>query len=120
MKRTVLLLLVILFMLPLSGWAEEHLASKEFIPAKGENDKWGYVNREGVFVIQPQFDHAFGFRGNYAEVVVFPEDYRGDRNPYGSGYSGIIDKDGQFVLEPVYSIDAGYDQMFYGGRDTGI
>ena len=36
-------------------------------------------------MIQPVFDHAFGFRGNYAEVVVFPSDdavklLSGDRN----------------------------------------
>ncbi len=120
MKRLMLVLVIILYLVPLLSLAEVSFASGELFPAEGENGKWGYVNRDGSFVIQPTFDHAFGFRGNYAEVVVFPDDYFGDRNPYISGYSGIINRNGAFVLEPVYSIDAGYDQMFFGGRDTGI
>ncbi|MBR6029131.1 MAG: WG repeat-containing protein [Clostridia bacterium] len=120
MKRLMLVCVMMLCLLPVLTLAEQGLASRELFPAEGQNGKWGYVNREGSFVIPPQFDHAFGFRGNYAEVVVFPESFAGDRNPYFSGYSGIIDRYGVFVLEPVYCIDAGYDQMFYGGRDTGI
>ena len=120
MKRLLLVLAMILCLMPVLSLAEQPLASKELFPAEGENDKWGYVDQAGSFVIQPVFDHAFGFRGNYAEGVVFPDDYDGDRNPYFSKYSGIIDRNGVFVLEPVYSIDAGYDQDFYGGRDTGI
>ena len=120
MKRLILVGVMILYLAPLMSLAEHNLASRELFPAEGENGKWGYVNHEGTFVIQPAFDHAFGFRGNYAEVVVFPDDYTGDRNPYHCGYSGIIDRDGVFFLEPVYTIDAGYDEMFFGGRDTGI
>ena len=120
MKRLMLVWVMILCLVPVLSLAEQAFASKELFPAEGENGKWGYVNRGGSFVIQPVFDHAFGFRGNYAEVVVFPDDYAGDCNPYFSGYSGIIDRNGAYVLDPVFSIDAGYDQMFYGGRDTGI
>lgn len=120
MKRMILICLMILCLVPLHTVAEQHPASTPLFPAEGENGLWGYADPEGTFIIAPQFDYAFGFRGNYAEVVVFPEDYSGDRNPWASDCSGLIDRDGQFVLEPVYSIDAGYDQMFYGGRDTGI
>ncbi len=120
MKRLIAVCVMILCLVPMLSLAEQNLASMELFPAESENGKWGYVNNEGSFVITPEFDHAFGFRGNYAEVVVFPDDYTGDRNPYYCGFSGIIDRDGVFVLEPVYSIDEGYDQMFFGGRDTGI
>ena len=120
MKRLMLVWVMILCLVPVLSLAEQALASKELFPAEGGNGKWGYVNRDGSFVIQPVFDHAFGFRGNYAEVVAFPDDYAGDRNPYISEYSGIIDRNGAYVLDPVFSIDAGYDQMFFGGRDTGI
>ncbi|MBQ7183284.1 MAG: WG repeat-containing protein [Clostridia bacterium] len=125
MKRLMLVWVMILSLIPVLSLAERPLASRELFPAEGENGKWGYVDREGTFVIQPVFDHAFGFRGNYAEVVVFPSDdavnlLSGDRDPYHSGYSGIIDRSGEFVLEPIYTIDAGYDEMFFGGRDTGI
>ena len=112
--------MMILCLLPILALAEQDLASEALFPQQSEDGRWGYVDRKGVFVIPPQFDYAFGFRGNYAEVVVFPDGFAGDRNPYSSGYSGIIDRNGILVLEPVYSIDAGYDEMFYGGRDTGI
>ena len=68
MKRLILPLVMMLCLMPLMSLAEHNLASREFFPAEGENGNWGYVDREGTFVIQPAFDHAFGFRGNYAEV----------------------------------------------------
>ena len=120
MKRIILVFVTLLILIPMLSQAEQGIASKELFPSKGENGKWGYINCDGIFIIPPQYDYAFGFRGNYAEVVVFPEDYTGDRNPYYSGYSGLIDRDGHCVLEPVYSIDAGYDNMFFGGLNTGI
>ena len=125
MKRMMLVWVMILCLVPVLSLAEQALASKDLFPAEGENGKWGYVDRDGAFVIQPMFDHAFGFRGNYVEVVVFPSDdavnlLSGDRNPYYCGYSGIIDRNGEFILEPIYTIAPGYDQMFFGGRDTGI
>ena len=125
MKRRMLVCVMILCLVPVLSLADQNLASKELFPAEGDNGKWGYANREGSFVIPPQFDYAFGFRGNYAEVVVYPSEdavnrTTGDRNPYYSEYSGIIDRNGAFVLEPIYTIDPGYDQGFYGGRDTGI
>lgn len=125
MKRIILVCVMILCLVPVLSLADHNPASKELFPAEGDNGKWGYVNREGAFVIPPEFDHAFGFRGNYAEVVVFPNEdavnlLSDDRNPYLSGYSGIIDRSGAFVLEPIYTISAGYDQMFFGGRDNGI
>ena len=125
MKRLILLCLIMMCLVPVLSLADQELASKELFPAEGENGKWGYANREGSFVIPPQFDYAFGFRGNYAEVVVFPSENAvnrttGDRNPYYSECSGIINRNGAFVLEPIYTIDPGYDQGFYGGRDTGI
>ena len=75
MKRLMLVWVMILCLLPLSASAEQGLASGELFPAEGENGKWGYVNLEGSFVIPPEFDYSFGFRGNYAEVVVFPEGF---------------------------------------------
>ncbi len=120
MKRLMLVCVIILCMWPIVTLAEQDIASHEFLPAKDENGKWGYVNHEGTVVIPPRYDYAFGFRGNYAEVVVFPENYTGDRNPYYCGHSGIIDRDGYFVLGPFYTISPGYDQGFFGGRDAGI
>ena len=120
MKRLIpILAMMILCLWPLLSMAEGE-ASGGLFPAEDENGKWGYVNEDGEFVIPAQFDHAFGFRGGYAEIVVFPEEYTGDRSPYFCGYSGLIDREGRIVLDPVWSIDAGYDEEFYGGLDSGI
>ncbi|MBQ3656838.1 MAG: WG repeat-containing protein [Bacteroidales bacterium] len=39
----------------------------ELIPVK-QNDKWGYINHKGEFVINPQFDDAECFFDNLARV----------------------------------------------------
>ena len=56
MKRLILVWVMILCLVPVLSLAEHPLASKELFPAEGENGKWGYVNRDGSFVIQ---GHAF-------------------------------------------------------------
>jgi hypothetical protein len=49
--------------------------------------KWGYINRQGKWVIQPQFDQAQNFRKDWATVKV-------------GWYEGVIDKSGKFVIPP--------------------
>ncbi len=68
MKRLMLVWVMILCLVPLGAWAEEE-TSEPLFPAMGENEKWGYINRSGEFVIAPQFDYAQEFRGNYAVVI---------------------------------------------------
>ncbi len=76
--------------------------------------KWGYINDRGETVIAPQWYDAHPFRGaGYAVVVAdtgkgFLDDNR-----------GIIDKQGNYVLEPRYTVWAGHCEYF-GGRDTGL
>jgi hypothetical protein len=48
------------------------------------DDKWGYIDKMGNVVIQPQFDYARGFSEGLAEVQV------GDKLRY-------IDKTGKIV-----------------------
>lgn len=59
------------------------------IPVK-QNDKWGYINNKGVFVINPQFQNAECFFDNVARVVD------------SDGKIGYISKDGSFAINPVY------------------
>lgn len=40
----------------------------DYIPVK-MGDKWGYVNREGKWLITPQFEKAYAFRDGWAVVV---------------------------------------------------
>ena len=53
-------------------------------------NKAGYINKEGELMIPFGFETAFGFSGNRAWVKK-------------NGKWGMINKKGQFVLEPVYS-----------------
>ncbi len=116
MKRMVCLLLAALFLLPLLALAEDDA----LFPAKDdETGKWGYINRSGEWVIPPQYDRTFDFRGNYAIAILNPDDFEADRW-WDSDIEGIIDREGNWVLPPEYSFDAGYDGSYYGGKDTGI
>ena len=119
MKRLTAIFLMILCLIPCGALAEDGL--EPLFPAVGENGKWGYVNPEGTFVIPPQFDGAEDFRGNYAVITVYPEtpEKYADRDSLPD-CEGVIDRSGTMVVEPVYSFDPGYDEEFYGGKDTGI
>ena len=59
------------------------------LPIK-QGDKWGYINKKGEYVINPQFDMANAFSDGLAKVCI-NEKY------------GFIDKDGKFVINPTYS-----------------
>jgi hypothetical protein len=51
--------------------------------------KFGYIGRDGAFVIPPQFDDAFEFREGMARVVQ-------------DGLVGFVDKQGVLVVPPKY------------------
>jgi hypothetical protein len=63
---------------------------------------YGYVDKEGRFVIQPQFDHAWGFHDGVAAVAVNVEIGFGVKGLPFRNFSGLIDKTGQFVAPPVF------------------
>lgn len=64
-------------------------AFAEGLAAVKQNDRWGFINREGRFAIQPQFHDAFGFSEGLAAVEK------------GEKY-GYIDKNGTFIIAPKY------------------
>lgn len=68
--------------------------SKNLFPVS-ENDKWGYVDEQGMMIIEPQFQMASDFKNDRAVVVVI------DKNGYKNKY-GYIDKSGKMVVEPQY------------------
>ncbi len=65
-----------------------------------EGAKWGYLDNQGRFVIQPQYDSAMDFQDNGLAIVGKPEG------------TGLIDRSGRFVVPPVYSSIL----PFYEGR----
>lgn len=111
MKRmlVLLVLLVLLCLLPLSAFAEN---GPLFPAMDGETGQWGYIDGTGQWRIQPQFDEAYGFRGNYAIAVLYPEDCDADRL-WDYDDEGIIDREGNWVLPPEYTI-------YYGNGDVPI
>ena len=122
MKRLMLVWVMILCLVPLGAWAEEE-TSEPLFPAMGENEKWGYINCSGEFVIAPQFDYAMEFRGNYAVVAIYPDGFTPSEDMNWTNRpncQGVIDRSGELVLEATYSFDPGYDESYYGGKDTGI
>ena len=69
--------------------------SAELYPMPNENDEWGYVDRSGEWVIEPQFSNAYDFQDGIARV------YEASDGSYG-----YIDSNGKWIIEPQY-LDAG-------------
>lgn len=116
MKKWLLILLVLL--------APTVALAEELYPAKADNGLWGYINAEAEWVIAPQFDGASGFRGEYAAAWMIPE---GIDPEEWSGYDwldydcmGVIDRNGNWVLAPEYSLSSGQSGDWFGGKDEGI
>ena len=122
MRKALLLSCLCLSLLSFTAFAETPASDIALFPARAENGLWGYIDSQGTWVIEPQFNYAYGFRGNYAEVTVYPEGFVPDETQYMGNLdmSGIIDRNGTFVLPPTYSLSDGYDEQYYGGKDTGI
>lgn len=64
------------------------------VSVDGEWSKWGYIDAEGRTIIEPQFGNGEAFEDGYAVVAV--------GNPI-TGPRGLIDKRGQFVVNPIYA-----------------
>ncbi len=117
--RRLLPILLLLLTLALPACAED----EALFPAKGENGKWGYINRSAEWVIFPQFDEAADFRGSYAMACLAPKGLTAEETAdylFEHDCAGIIDRAGNWVVPPEYSIDAGYGGGLYGGCDGGI
>lgn len=57
--------------------------------------KWGFVDRSGEMVIEPQFDMVFSFSEGLAPVQV-------------DGKWGYIDRTGEFAVEPRFESEFGF------------
>jgi len=54
-----------------------------------EGEKWGYIDRDGKVVIEPQFDRAFEFSEGLAVV-------------WKDGVCGYIDQNGKMAIEAIF------------------
>lgn len=109
MKKYMAALLILVFCLPLSALCDKSAA---LFPAYDEETQaWGYIDPEGAWAIPPQYASAGIFRGHYAAASTGdPWDYT----------MGIINEMGNWVVEPNFFVDDGYDEAYYGGLHTGI
>ena len=102
--KKMLLWLMICLLCPLFSLGEEAL-----YPAR-VNGKWGYINAEGEMVIAPIWERAEPFSGTSAMVQ-------------GENGNGVIDRQGNILLEPVYPADdiASYPYIYriWGEDETG-
>ena len=108
-------LLTLLLLLPALALAE----NEQLYPAQGENGLMGYINARAEWVIAPQFDGAGSYRGDYAAAWMLPEGADPDEW-WDVDCTGIIDRSGNWVLLPEYSLFSGQSGEWFGGKDDGI
>lgn len=89
MRKSIVLALILNSMFFIS--CSKSVAKVELFPVKS-GDKWGFVDREGKIVINPQFAEASAFRDGLALVKSSGEK---------SGY-GFIDASGKMIINPNY------------------
>ncbi len=90
MKRLVSFALVICMVFSLVSF----VSAEEALP-KG----YGFINRDGEIVIEPQFQYAYGFSSGRARI------FSGKLSSYGSpdeGFYGYIDETGKEVIPLIY------------------
>lgn len=98
MKRLTAIYLIILFLLPLHGLADQVQSVNEpWFSARGENGLYGFIDRDGQWMIQPRYAYTdLCFTGDYVRVGM---------DELGAvDYEGVIDRQGHWVLPPEYSL----------------
>lgn len=75
----------------------EKLFNMSLSPAKS-GDKWGYIGKDGKFIISPQFDCAYPFDENVNGNAAVSNE---------NGYGFINDK-GEFTIEPQFKLASYY------------
>ena len=98
MKRKTAVWMMILCLTAIGAQAEEEPAPALY-PIR-ENGLWGYMNRAGETVIEPQWKTALPFSGDAAFVSMseIPNPFQ---QSLGSGHhDGLIDRHGNYIVEP--------------------
>lgn len=81
---------------------------KEGVAAVKKNDKWGYIDNDGNFIIDPIYDECEDFENGFAIVRL-------------NGRWGAIDKDGNWVVEPKYQSMGSFSEGRFAAKfDNGL
>ena len=82
MKKTLLLLLASVFIIPT-------VISQEYLARARKDKEWGCIDTKGTWVVNPQFEHIKDFSEGLAAVRK-------------GGEWGFIDKTGSFIVNPQF------------------
>ncbi len=84
----------VLICMAILTWAceakQKGVESTSLFPIK-KDGKWGYIDKTGKIIIDPQYDDAWPFSEGLAAVMIVDEE---------TGKWGYIDKTGKYVWEP--------------------
>jgi len=69
---------------------QESLKDNKNLYALNKDNKYGFVNKNGEFVIEPQFDYAFDFSEDGLARIK------------KDGKYGFVNKNGEFIIEPQF------------------
>lgn len=83
-------LISLLFLILYGCRSEKKEVDLKIIPVKSGN-YWGYINHEGKYLINPQFQFASIFKEGLALVLSSDNKF------------GFINEDGKYVINPIYS-----------------
>lgn len=72
----------------IAGCNDKDVLNSEMIPVRS-GSKYGYVDKEGNYLINPQFDRAAFFRSGLALVM-------------SNGLCGYVDTKGNYIIPPAY------------------
>lgn len=107
--------------------------SDGLMPGRDIDSKYGYINKDGIVVIEPVYDMAFNFSDGLAPVKKFGKWGFIDTNGYyvikpkfvgaGSFFKGlagvkesdkwgVIDKTGSYIIKPIFDKAGGFSDGF--------
>ena len=95
-----------IFFLTISFFLIFKITSSQILIKDTFTNKFGYTNSEGLYIIDAKFESACKFQKKYANVKF-------------KGRWGVIDKTGNFVIDPIYDfISKIYDNHIIVKRDS--
>lgn len=97
MRSKLLFAFITLFLFACSNKKTE--VSLNLLPVK-QGEYWGYVNQDGKYVINPQFEQAFAFVNGLALVKTTEGKY------------GYVDEKGTFVIKAIYKSATQFSEGF--------
>ncbi len=122
MRRTLSLILSMLLIAGLCPAVSANTENSILLCAcvnSGNNQKWGFINKSGEFIIKPQYDKVLSFT---PKGIAIAANYLSDGSEYGICRVYFIDKKGKAVLGPYISsvpeFENGYAAIYEEGKGS--